>query len=141
MRILFWSAQERVLLSFHFLAKARQVQSIVYSKETGMNTYKKFRRFFLHLLHLSTPRPAEKTAGVVVGVHSQVVGRLHCPLRIDIVTMITINHPRKQGDVQPRRLHDIVIRWKGQVFTSSCFVYALISALRKPGRAAIMVEY
>jgi len=116
-RILFWLAEELALVSFHFLAEARQVQSMVYSKKTGMNTYKKLRRFFLHFLHLSTPRPAgsaEKTAGVVFWVHSQVVGRLHCPLRIDIVTMITINHTRKQGEVSRDGFMTLSC-WKGHV--------------------------
>jgi hypothetical protein len=88
MHILFWLAEERALLSFQFLVKARQVQSIVYSKKKAMNTHKKLRRFFLHLLYLSTPRPAgsaEKTARIVVGVHSQVVAQLHRPLPINIV--------------------------------------------------------
>ena len=38
-----------------------------------VNTYKVVCCFFLHLLHLSTPRPAGKTARVVVGIHNQVL--------------------------------------------------------------------
>ena len=54
---------------------------MVYSKQTAVNTYKERRNFLLHLLHLSTHRPAgekfthrpagEKTARVVIGVSSK----------------------------------------------------------------------
>ena len=115
MRILFLLAQERALVSFQFLAKAREVQSTVYSTKTAMNTYKKLRRLFLYLLYLSTPRPAgsaKKTARLVVGVHSQVVAQLHCPLRINTVMKLTADdhqsHLENKED-WPRRFHDIVI--------------------------------
>ena len=73
MHILFWLAQALALVSSQFLEKAKHVQSMVYSKEMEMNTYKGLRRFFLHLLYFFTPRPAgsaEERAGVVIVVHS-----------------------------------------------------------------------
>jgi hypothetical protein len=57
---------------------------MVYPTKTAMNTYKGPRRFSLHLLYLSTPRPEGSKGGVVVGIHSQVVLGLHRPLRINI---------------------------------------------------------
>ena len=99
MHILSWLAEDRPLVSFHLLAKARQVQSVVYPMKTTMCTYKRVYHFFLYffyllyllcllyflcLLYLSTPRPpgtTGKTARVVVRIHNQVVvGGLHRPL-------------------------------------------------------------
>ena len=111
MRILFWLAETRALVSLHFLLEvAMQIQSMVYSKNTAMNTYKglQIRHFFLHLLYLSTPRPAgraKKTARIVVRVHSQVVVRLYFPLRINIVMKLgrpSIPHPPEKQEVLPK---------------------------------------
>ena len=110
-----WLVQARALVPFQFLEVAqvaRQIQSMVYSKKTVMNTYKGLS-YFLRLLHLSTSRPAGgKTARVVVGVHNKSSCRytesespLHCPLRITIY--------RDETYQSGRRPHDIVISEKG----------------------------
>ena len=114
MHILIWLAQSQALVSFWFLgvAASRQIQSMVYFKENGsVDTYKGLCHFFLDLLYLSRTRPAgEKTARVVIGIHSKL-----CAVRLPTAYYYYISqdlrhhsHPKTRIG-RLRRLHVIVI--------------------------------